>query len=121
MDNNKHLSENPENINLQQMWKLTKNLWPKSGATMPTAKRNHKGKIVSGPREIKNALSKEYKDRLRTRPVRPDLQYMKKRNKMIFEMKMKLAELSPSHKWEMKDLERALAQLKTTNQENLKG
>ena len=79
MENFKDLSEDPENINLQQMWKMCKRLWPKTGVTLPTAKRNHMGKIVTGPREIKIVLAKEYKDRLRSRPVRPDLPDMKKR------------------------------------------
>ena len=79
INNFKELSENPENVNLQNMWKMCKRLWPKVGTTIPTAKRNHMGKIVTGPRDIRNVLAKEYKDRLRTRPVRPDLRGMKKR------------------------------------------
>ena len=43
VENFKTLSENPENINLQQMWKLSKKLWPKSRITLPTAKRNQRG------------------------------------------------------------------------------
>ena len=54
MDNFKDLSENPENVNLQHMWKVCKKLWLKLGPTLPTAKRNHMGKIVTGPRDIKN-------------------------------------------------------------------
>ena len=46
-------SENPENINLQQMWKTLKNLWSKCGNSLTTAKQNHKGKIISGPNELK--------------------------------------------------------------------
>ena len=65
INNFQSLSENPENINLQQMWKLCKRLWPKSATALPTAKRNCKGKIVSSPRDVRNVLSKEYKDRLR--------------------------------------------------------
>ena len=42
-------SENPDSVNMQQMWKLLKKLWPKTNPTLPTAKRNHRGKIVSGP------------------------------------------------------------------------
>ena len=95
-------SKDTENINLQQMWKLCKKLWPKKGETLPTAKRNHKGKIVTGPREIKILLAKEYKDRLRTRPVRPDLRGMRKRKKTIFKMKMKLAKSNPSIEWTSK-------------------
>ena len=69
----KFYSDNPEQINMQQMWKLMKQMWPKVGLTLPVAKKNHKGKIVSGPMEIKKLLAREYKDRLRSRPVRPDL------------------------------------------------
>ena len=76
--NFKDIGDNPENVNLQNMWKLCKKLWPKSGGTQPTAKRNQMGKIVTGPKDIKNVLAKEYKDRLRNRPVRADLKGMRK-------------------------------------------
>ena len=52
IENFKHLSDNPDQINVQQMWKRFKTLWPKSEVSLPTGKRNFKGKIVSGPREI---------------------------------------------------------------------
>ena len=35
--NFKQFSDNSETINMQQMWKLLKNLWPKSTAILPTA------------------------------------------------------------------------------------
>ena len=81
INNFQSLSENPENMNLQQMWKLCKRLWPKLVTALPTTKRNCKGKIVSSPRDVRNVLSKEYKDRLRSRPIRPDLKNMKMRKK----------------------------------------
>ena len=74
--NFKQLSDNFENVNLQKLWKLMKNLWPKNNSVIPTAKRNHRGKVVSGPTEIKNVLSREYKERLRLRPFRPDLKIL---------------------------------------------
>ena len=58
INNFKDLSENPENVNLQSMWKMCKRLWPKVGTTIPTAKRNHMGKIVTGPRDIRNVMAK---------------------------------------------------------------
>ena len=58
------------------MLKLMKKLWPKHGNNLITAKKNHKGKLVSGAREIKTLLAKEYRERLRSRPVRPDLKLM---------------------------------------------
>ena len=121
MDNFKKLSENPENINLQQMWRLCKKLWPKTGTTLPTAKRNHMGKIVTGPRDIRNVLAKEYKDRLRSRPVRPDLKIMMKRKRRIFKIKIKLAQANQSSEWSMSDLERALANLKNNKSRDSEG
>ena len=121
MKNFKEISEDPENINLKEMWRSCKKLWPKSGVTVPTAKRNTRGKIVTGPREIRNVLAEEYKNRLRSRPVRPDLQNMKNRKQKIFEMKMKLAEENVSLQWNMKDLDLALANLKINKSRDFEG
>ena len=72
MKNFKSLSEDPEKGNLTQMWKKMKQIQPKFGANLPTAKRNHNGKIVTDPKELKILLAKEYKERLRSRPIRQD-------------------------------------------------
>ena len=109
--NFKSFSENTENVNMQQMWKNMKRIWPKSGTALPVAKKNHRGKIVSGAKDIKNLLAIEYRDRLRSRPVRPDLVYMKKRKKKIFKLKMKLAQKKQSPDWVMSDLDTALSNL----------
>ena len=89
-----------------------KKLWPKQGSNVPTAKNNHKGEVVTGPNDIKNVLAKEYKDRLGSRPIRPDLETMKERKEKLFEMKLAIAENNPSHEWNISDLEKALAHLK---------
>ena len=43
---------NPENVNLGQVWKTLDKLWPKCGESLPTAKKNHKGRIVSAPKDL---------------------------------------------------------------------
>ena len=117
----KEISEDPDKINLQQMWKMSKKLWPKNIISLPTAKRNHMGKIVTGPRDVRNVLAKEYKNRLRSRPMRPDLIKMKERKKIIFKMKMKLAESVSTPDWQMKDLDRALSNLKNNKSRDFEG
>ena len=121
INNFKEISEDPDKINLQKMWKMSKKLWPKNSISIPTAKRNHMGKVVTGPRDIRNVLAKEYKDRLRSRPARPDLVRMNKRKSIIFKMKMKLAEMTPSPDWSMKDLDRALSHLKKNKSRDFEG
>ena len=121
MKNFKFYSENPENISLQKMWKLLKKLCPKSSPTLPTAKRNHKGQIISSPEGVKKLLANEYKNRLRTRPIRPDLKELNLRKKKIFQKKMRLAEGKRSNSWGMKDLEKALSDLKNDKSRDFEG
>jgi hypothetical protein len=52
-------------VSLQQMWKIKKKTWPKKAPSLPLAKRNQKGRIVSSPKDIIHTLHKEYSDRLR--------------------------------------------------------
>ena len=121
VENFKHLADNPENINLLQMWKLYGKLWPKTGVSLPTAKRNHKGKIISAPREIKKLLSKEYKNRLRCRPYKPDMKHLKIRKEKIFQLKMKLAMSKRSPYWCMKYMDKALSTLKNNKSHDCEG
>ena len=66
-------------------------------------------------------MAKEYKERLRSRPVRPDLLEFEGRKKMIFKMKMKLAESTKSPEWTMSDLDRALRDLKRNKSRDNEG
>ena len=117
----KELGENPESVNMQQVWKTLKRLWPKAGSSLPVAKKNHKGKIVSAPKDIKSLLAREYKDRLRKRPMRPDLLSLRKRRKRIFKLKLKLAQSRQTPDWKMSDLHLALSNLKLNKSRDPEG
>ena len=117
----KQFSDNPEQMNMSQMWKIFKKMWPKNSGVLPVAKRNFKGKIVSSQNDLKNLLSREYKDRLRSRPMRPDLKYLKERRKKIFEMKMKIAKANHSSEWTMAQLDTALSNLKNNKSRDPNG
>ena len=110
--NFKAYSDNPESVNLQQMWKQHKKLWPKCSNNLPTAKKNHKGKLVSNPGALKKLLAREYKDRLRRRPVKIDFEDMRKRRKEILDLKLTLAARNKSRDWTIADLDEALKNLK---------
>ena len=76
---------------------------------------------MTGPKDLKNLLAREYKDRLRSRPVRPDLVSLKKRRRKIFRMKMKLAQKRTSPDWTMADLDIALSNLKNNKSRDHEG
>ena len=118
-NNFQKLSQNPENVNLGNVWKLMNKIWPKCAISLPTAKIDHKGKVTSAPGAIKNLLAKEYKERLRTRPIRYDMKHLKEHKKRMFEMKMRLAENTQSKKWTMCDLELAHRNNKSRDPEGL--
>ena len=120
MKNFKQFSDNPENINMQKMWKILKSIWPKTGSSLPVAKKNHKGKIVTGPKDLKILLAREYKDRLRSRPVRPDLDALRKRRRRLFKKKMELAQKRTSPDWTMVDLDLALSNLNITRSRRIR-
>ena len=106
---------------MQKMWKSLKNLCPKLSPTLPSAKQNHRGKIVSSQKDIKKLLFNEYKNRLRTRPVRKDFKSVRIRRKKIFGMKMKLSKFQKSPPWTMEDLEAALSHLKNNKSRDYEG
>ena len=108
----KKFGNNPENVNLVEMWKILKKMCPKHKNTVPIAKRDYKGKLVTDPKQLKKLLSKEYNQRLRTRPTRPDLFESKNRKNEIFEMQLKIAGKKSSPPWKMSALDEALKNLK---------
>ena len=120
LKNFKFYSENPENINMSKMWKILKKMWPKHSSHQ-AAKRNHAGKIVSRPSEIKELLAKEYRERLRLRPMRPDMTSVIDRKNEIFDMKIKISEEKKSPDWTLKDLDEALKNLKNDKARDVEG
>ena len=57
--------------NIAEMWNLKKRLWPKNKMTLPEAKINHQGKLISNPKDIKILLEKNrVKDSVRDQNIR---------------------------------------------------
>ena len=68
----REFGDNTENISLTKLWKVFKKIGTENKCTVPVSKKDHKGNIITDPKEIKELLATEYKQRLRDRPVRPD-------------------------------------------------
>ena len=74
-------------VNMSEMWKLKKKMWPNKQSSLPTAKINHKGRLVSSPKDIKSALRKEYMERLRSRPRHPKANNVIKSKTILLKLK----------------------------------
>ena len=116
-----YFSENPDKLEMQKMWKILKSICPKIKPSLPCAKRNIRGKIVSSQKDIKNLYAAEYRNRLRTRPMRMDLMTVENRRKQIFDLKMKLSKRVKSKPWSENDLELALRDLKNNKSRDFQG
>ena len=116
----KFFSDNPEKIQMSKMWKLLKKLWPKYN-TQANAKQDHMGKIISNPKALKLLLMREYKERLRKRPMKEDMKHLKMTKEKILKMKMILASCNKTPEWTPKDLDNALAKLKNNKSRDFEG
>ena len=96
-------------VNMPEMWKLKKKLWPKKAPALPAAKINHKGKLVSTAAEVKHAIHKEYTERLRKRPKHPQVSKLYK--KKTIEMKLTMSKKNKSKPFQLKELEMVLSKL----------
>ena len=114
-------SSNPENVNLQQVWKVMNKIWPKVKPKLPTGKKNYSGVLVTESNQLKKLLEEEYKERLRERPIRPDLENLETRKKRIFQLKMNLASKNKSKLWDMSDIDKALKDLKSNRSRDPEG
>ena len=70
---------------------------------------------------FKQLLAKEYRERLRERPIRPDFKNLSYGKKKIFEAKLKIASGNKSNLWNMADLEKALKDLKINRSRDPEG
>ena len=72
-------------MNSAGIWKYLKKINPKISNSLPCAKYNHMNELISEPLELKKLLLKEYVERLRKRPLRPDLKNLEvPRNQIVF-------------------------------------
>ena len=104
-------------LNITEMWRMKKRMWPKKKNALPVAKKNHKGKFVSAPADLR----KEYKERLCPRPLHPKLKIAKRLREKVIRMKLKSAKNTLSDPFKMKDLEEVLTNIKSGKSRDPKG
>ena len=100
-------------LNVTEMLKLKKKIWPKKASALPVAKRDHKGKLISAPADLQTLLQKEYKERLQPRPHHPSIKIAKILRKRLIKMKMNIAKKTVSKQFSMDDLGKVLTNLKS--------
>ena len=108
-------------LNVTEMWKLKKKIWPKKKSALPVAKQNYKGRLLSAPSDIRHLLLMGYKDRLRGRPCLPRLQKSRTLRQKLIKMKLSLSKKVKSEPFKMEDLDKVLNDIKSGKSREPKG
>ena len=93
------------------MWNLKKKLWPENKPSLPVAKINHKGRLITSPKELLQTLQKEYGDRLRKRKVKSNLKGHMDVMHEVTKLKLAKAWINKSPSFTIEELETGLKDL----------
>ena len=88
----------------QALWKIKRSFYPKHKTAFPTAKFNHKGRLVTDPEEIKDMTLIHFKNRLRDRPILPGLEQLRTMKENLCQLRINLVNTSPVKPWTMNQL-----------------
>ena len=72
----------------KQLWGLLKKKFPKNSQATPVGKKNSKGKLVTNHKELKRLNLKTYTQRLRNRPMKEELEELKKVKEELFDIRI---------------------------------
>ena len=111
-DNLSMLTETDGSINVSGVWKIKKKIFPKNMKTLPIAKKDVNGRLVSNPEELKTLYIQTYIHRLRHRPVKPGFEELKMLKEELCARRLELVKMKTFQPWCSKDLVKVLQSLK---------
>ena len=109
----KTLSNNDELVNTNVMWNLKRKMFPKNKETLPFAKQDFIGKLISSQKNLKILYLDTFVHRLRSRPMKEYLIWLKNLKEELCSETLKLCKLKKSNPWTMGNLRKILKSLKT--------
>ena len=104
-----------ENLNgsgRKKLWGVLKRKFPKNSPAVPVGKKDSKEKIITNHEQLKHLYLKTYMQRMRNRPMKKNLEYMKIMKNKLFESRIELANENKTQPWKMIHLEAVLKALK---------
>ena len=107
--------------NQQSIWKIKNKFLPKNQPTLPVAKRNIDGKIVTNNIELKNIYREHFSYRMRSRPIVPHLENYQIKVENNFQKILKSTGKLSVPDWSMCDLEKVLKTLKSNQSQDTMG
>ena len=109
-------------VNNMGAWRQLNKVDPnrKKQPTLPLAFKDTKGNMITNHDNIKSHCLEKILNRLRKRPMHPELIILEQRKIMLANMRLKRATKKKSKPWTMKQMEKAIKSMKNKNAEMLK-
>ena len=101
------------------MWKIVRKVFPKNNETLPFAKKDFDGNLISSQKDLKSLYHNTFKTRLRHRPMKPGLEDLKCLKEELCMKRIKASNLRQSEPWKLEDLLSVLSKSKMINLEIL--
>ena len=95
------------------VWNIKKKVFPKNAESLPFAKKDTKGKVISSQNELKKLYLDTFTQRLRPRPIKPDFDQIKVLKETLCEKRLQIAASNKSKPWNHKQLLKVLSSLKS--------
>ena len=117
----KYTDSSHDNLSLVTMWKEFSKFGRSKLNSMPSAKLDHQGNLVTDEDEIVQLLAKEIGERMRKRPIRDDLKELDALDDVLFHENIKMIEQVKTPPFMEKDLNLALQGIKTSKARDHQG
>ena len=112
VDNFGSLARNEGALNVNGMWALQKKIFPKNPPSLPTAKIDVEGRILTSHKDLLNLYSDTFIHRLRSRPMNEEFMDLFHQKEQLCELRLELSKKNKSPMWTKSQLLEVLSSLK---------
>ena len=116
-----HVTGEDGGINTNGLWKAKQNLIPKDKSSNPVALRDKKGNLITCPEGIKKLCLEEMLERLRHRPMHPNLIKLQQLKENLCNKRINIAKHIKTEPWTEDQLEKVFNSLKNGRCLTLRG
>ena len=114
VDNFQSISDRGGKLTNNNMWKLKRKVFPKNKETLPFAKKDCDGKLVTSHQQLKELYLDTFVHRLRSRPTKKAYSYLRFLKEKLWSKRLEYAKRKKSKDWQIESLDKVLKSLKTT-------
>ena len=102
IDNFGMFTGNNGNLNINGMWAVKKKVFPKNPSSLPVAKKDVDGKVITSHQDLKNLYLETFVHRLRYRPIRDDYKLLITLKETLCNARIMLSKMNKSPPWTAK-------------------